>query len=280
MGGADAIWEREEEWVRARYSPAYAAYLRASLPPDGDRAKAALARDDLARSPIVATILEQQNADGSWPPGPPSFRLYPIPLLVLLEYDLRDQAAVERGLACLFGTFREGAFRWPADPPDGYYVAYNARSLQVAARAELASDPRVRESAATLRARQRPDGGWDTKAAWMYGPGEKRKEPEPSCWICTMETMRALGKLGLPETSRDRVLEFWRNHLDEANVGLVLACLEFCADCGLTADDARVARFRRALRAAVGEHERFASRREYFEALASHLEWRLRAASR
>ncbi len=63
-----------------RYTPAFVAYLRATLSPtrasDEERNQA---RDALQRALLVEVILSRQLADGSWPlRGPPLFyRLLP-----------------------------------------------------------------------------------------------------------------------------------------------------------------------------------------------------------
>jgi len=96
----EAIWENADAWRDARYSPAYATYLKSRLPfSQRGSEKLRRAQRVLWESPIVQTILGQQAQDGSWPLGaPPWFRVYPRPLLVLLEYGLQGHPAVRRGV--------------------------------------------------------------------------------------------------------------------------------------------------------------------------------------
>ena len=65
---ADAIWDNEEAWTRARYSDIYVDFLKASLLPfrRADEDTRPLT-NRLWQTPIVEVILSQQQPDGSWP---------------------------------------------------------------------------------------------------------------------------------------------------------------------------------------------------------------------
>jgi hypothetical protein len=288
-----APWDDEQTWIAERYSPAYVAYLRATLSPtrasDEERNQT---RDALQRALLVKVVLSRQLADGSWPlGGPPWFRVYPIPLLVLLGYGLHDHPAVQRGFGYLLATLADGRFPWPRHEPHDpkeYYIAFQGRCLQVMALADLASAPRVQEAASILFHRQRWDGGWGTKPEWMFRPGEPRLDPWPSCWICTLEVMRGLGRvLSLPPDACRRLFSFWTTHLraddiganlaflQADDVGVILACLEFCANRGLRAPDPPVEKFLTHLDAARDKDDRFPRLSDYYGVIADHLTWRL-----
>jgi hypothetical protein len=288
-------WDDEQIWSAERYSPVYVANLQATLSPTraGDQERNQ-ARDALQRSLLIDVILIRQRADGSWPlGGPPWFRVYPIPLLVLLEYGLRDHPAVQRGLEYLLGTLADGRFPWPRHEPHDpreYYVAFQGRCLQVMALASLASDPRVQDVASNLFHRQRWDGGWGTKPQWMFHPDEPKPDPWPSCWICTLEVMRGLGRvLSFPTEALRQLFSFWATHASPSpvrqartltalradDVGVLLACLEFCANQGLHASDPAVEQFLEHLDAARGADGRFPRLSDYYGVLANHLTWRL-----
>lgn len=288
------IWEHEDAWRRARYSSQYVDYLRLTLPQRRAReAKVARARQALVANPIVGVILAHQQPDGSWPLGaPPWFRVYPWPLLVLLEYGMHEHPATQRGLQYLLSSISGGRFVWPrheAHDPKEYYVAYQGRCLQVAIKAGQVDDPRVTSVAKGLIARQRWDGGWSIKPAWMYQVGEPRHEPAPSCWICTLEATRALGAfLMRPSEIVDRLLMFWRRNLNSRDVGIILALADFCAVVGMQAGDDDVDWLRNLLQQARGPDGRFPTSGgasgivspglpEYFEVLVQHLEGRLGA---
>jgi hypothetical protein len=286
-------WDDEQRWTEERYSPAYVAYLRVTLPPtqasEGERNQA---RQALQWAPMVEVILSQQMADGSWPlGGPPWFRVSPIPLQVLLEHELQDHPAVQSGLRYLFTTLADGRFRWPRHEPHDpkeYYVAYQGWCLQVMARAGLASDPRVQDVASTLFNRQRWDGGWGTKPEWMFRPDEPRLDPRPSCWICTLEAMRGLGRvLSLPPDASRRLFSFWTTVLrvDETDAmvtplgtdfaGVILACLEFCATQGLRSSAPPVRQFLSYLDTVRGRDGHFPRLSDYYDVMSGHLTWRL-----
>lgn len=275
------LWEDEQAWTDRRYSAEYVRYLRATLmPPATDRPDPAEAREALWRTPIVQTILAHQAADGSWPlGGPPWFRIGPIPLLVLLTYGMRDQTTVRRGIAFVLSTIDRERFVWPrheTHDPREYYIAHQGRCLQVMAEGELGDDPRVQAVARNLLAHQRWDGGWSTKPAWMYRPEERRAAPELSCWICTLEVMRGLGRvLALPGEAIDRTLRFWQAHLSPQQVGLMLACLEFSANQGRRVGNSHIAMLLHQLTAARGPDGRLPKPSDYYEVLASHLHWRV-----
>lgn len=135
-----------------------------------------------------------------------------------------------------------------------------------------------------LVARQRWDGGWSIKPGYMYGRGERRPDPAPSCWICTLECMRALGRLsGLSPAVIGGVLGFWRSHqnlqvdpvalrlLAEDRVGLLLACVEFCANQWLRVGNPDVDRFVSYLDAARAGDGSIPGLSGYFDVLAAHL---------
>ncbi len=286
-------WDDEQMWTAERYSPAYVAYLRATLPPsrasDEERNQA---RDAVQRSLLVELISPRQLPDGSWPlGGPPWFRVYPIPLLVLLEYGLHDHPTVQRGLEYLLATLTDRRFRWPRHEPHDpkeYYIAFQGRCLQVMALAGLAQDSRVQDVASTLFRRQRWDGGWGTKPDWMFRPDEPRPDPRPSCWICTLEVMRGLGTvLSFRLDTCQRIFSFWSTHLSADdigailtflgadNVGVILACLEFCANQGFHASDPLVKQFLAHLDAARGPNGRFPRLSDYYGVSADQLIWRL-----
>jgi len=288
-------WDDEEMWTAERHSPAYVTYLRATLPPTRAKDKETEeAHNVLQQSFLVEVIFSRQLPDGSWPlGGPPWFRVYPIPLLVLLEYGLHDHPAVQRGLEYLLGTATNGRFPWrrrePQDPKE-YYVAFQGRCLQVMTLAGLASNPQVREVASSLLHRQRWDGGWGTKPQWMFRPDEPRPDPWPSCWICTLEAMRGLGKVfSFPSDALRRLLGFWTTSLPPAtapqtrtlaalradDVGVLLACLEFCISQTLRASDPPVKTFLTHLDAVRGPDGRFPRLSDYYSVIAGHLISRL-----
>lgn len=298
----EQIWENEDAWIRARYSPEFIRYLQLTLPPGHkpDR-EIALAGDALRRTPIVEAILRHQQPNGSWPlGGPPWFRIYPRPLLVLHEYGLRDDVVAVRGVEHLLSLFENRRFVWPRREPHDpieFYVAFQGRCLQVLTRAGLSDDPRIRELVDALLERQRWDGGWSVKPLWMYRADEVRPDPPPSCWICTMEVMKGLGPLirGRADVI-SRTLQFWEANLNpadagllltilgEANlnpadVGLLLAILEFCGRVGLRVVDPQTYRFLTLLEKARGQEGRFPALPDYFEVMATHVKWLVGAST-
>lgn len=295
------IWDQEDAWVRAPqvlrqfdsrhldltlvHSEEYIDYLRLTLPPaHAPDAAVSRAREKLAATPIVEVILAHQQPDGSWPlGGPPWFRVYPRPLMVLLEYGMYEHASVQRGLHYLLSTISGGRFVWPrheAHDPKEYYVAHQGRSLQVMNKAGVVDHPLVRSVAEGLMTRQRWDGGWSVKQAWMYRLGETQAEPRPSCWICTLEATRGLSAfLTRPSEIVDRLLMFWRANLNEKDVGAILSLADFCATVGMRAGDGEVEWLRSLLRQARGPDGRFPTLPDYFEVLNRHVQWRLGADS-
>lgn len=293
MDVAEDIWESEEAWRASLYSRVYIDYLKATLSPWQEAAgDVTQARNALWRTRIVERILSHQNPDGFWPlGGPPWFRVYPLPLRVLLDYGMHDRAAARRGVEVLYSTLTRETFPWPRHEPHDpkeYYVAYNARCLQTMAKAGLGSDARIQAAAQSLLTRQQWDGGWSVKPAWMYTAGEQEVDPRPSCWLCTLEVMRALGRLiAIPAPHRDRLLQFWRLNLNTAglqvfgadwrDVGVLLGCLEFCADQGLRRGHADVDSFIAQLAALRGPDGRYPVFSDYYEVVAGHLLWRVPA---
>jgi len=300
----EAIWENADAWGDARYSPAYTEYLKSSLQADRSNAdELRRAQKVLLETPIVRVILGHRAQDGSWPlGGPPWFRVYPRPLLVLLEYGLADHPSVRRGVEYLLSTIDRNKFVWPrAEPydPKDFYIRHQGASLQVMARAGLAADPRVQAVARRLVELQRWDGGWSIKPGWMYGKDEAKVDPLPSCWICTLDVMRGLGMSSvLPRPVVDSTLRFWEGYsedqrqaavaaaqLTRANValaetydvGLILACAEFCADQHVNAQDHFVRHLLDLLRAKRGPDGTIPGLSGYFEAMAGHVRRRLRA---
>lgn len=265
------------------YSEAYIDYLRLALPPaHASDAEVKRARETLAATPIVKVILAHQQPNGSWPlGGPPWFRVYPRPLLVLLEYGMHGHPSVQRGVCYLLSTISDGRFVWPRHEPHDpkeYYVAYQGRALQVMIKAGLVDHPLVRSVAEGLVTRQRWDGGWSVKPAWMYRPGETPTEPRPSCWICTLEATRGLNVfLTRPSEIVDRLLMFWRANLNEKDVGAILSVADFCAAVGMRTGDDDVEWLRSLVRQVRGPDGEFSVLPDYFEVLNRHVQWRLGA---
>ncbi len=278
-----SIWEDENAWRDARYSHAYVEYLKANLPPTQSRTeKPRRAQEALLETPIVEVILAQQMQDGSWPlGGPPWFRIYPRPLLVLLEYGMVDYPVVRRGVEYLVSTVDRDKFAWPRtehyDPKD-FYIRHQGACLQVVGKTGLADDPRVQAVAHRLVGTQREDGGWSTQPDWMYRKDEPKTEPRPSCWICTLDVMGGLGMtLSLPKHVVDATIRFWTAHLNPNDVGLVLACMEFCANQRLPADHPFIRHLLDLLNAARGTDGIIPGLSGYFEVMATHLKRRVHA---
>ncbi len=276
-----AIWENESAWRDARYSPAYVAYLKSSLPPTPNSTKnLRRAQEALWETPIVKVILEQQARDGAWSlGGPPWFRVYPRPLLVLLDYGMAGHPAVRRGVEYLVSTIERDKFSWPRaeryDPQD-YYIRHQGACLQVMAKAARANDPRVQAVARRLFGMQRWDGGWSIKPDWMYGRDEAKVEPRPSCWICTLDVMRGLGMaLTLPRQVVERTAQFWEAHLKPDDVGQVLECTEFCATQHVRADNSFLRHLLDLLGAARGPDGTIPGLSGYFEIMAGDLKRRV-----
>ncbi len=300
----EAIWENADAWRDARYSPAYAEYLKSSLlPTQRNTEELRRAQEVLWKTPIVQVILGHQAQDGSWPlGGPPWFRVYPRPLLVLLEYGRQDHPSVRRGVEYLLSTIDRNKFVWPrAEPydPKDFYIRHQGAALQVMARAGLSEDPRVQAVARRLAGLQRWDGGWSTKPGWMYGKDEAKVEPLPSCWICTLDLMRGLGMINvLSRPVVEKILRFWEAHLEDQrqaavavaqqtrtnvalaetyDVGLILACTEFCADQHVNAEHLFVRHLLDLLSARRGPDGTIPGLSGYFEVMARHLQYRLHA---
>ncbi len=278
-----AIWEDENAWREAKYSPAYVEYLKASLsPPQHTTESLRRAQEALWETPIVRVILAHQAQDGSWPlGGPPWFRIFPRPLLVLLEYGMVDHPAVRRGVKYLLSTVDQNKFAWPrAEPydPNDFYIRHQGACLQVVGKAGLAVDPRAQAVAHRLVGTQREDGGWSTQPDWMYGKGEAKTEPRPSCWICTLDVMGGLGMTAsLPRHVVDGTIRFWTARLKPNDVGLILACMEFCANQRLQADHPFIRHLLDLLNAACGADGIIPGLSGYFDVMAAHLKQRVHA---
>ena len=170
--------------------------------------------------PLVADLVELQEAEGSWRSGTPAWpargndvQATALALMRLGYLDFGpEHAVVQRGVEYLFSLQRDdGSWSLPrawereTDEREGYSMIplQTAMPLRGLASCGYATDPRAERAYEWLLAARLPDGAWPTGiASGNYGYVAGYRRLAHSRWGCRSNTTGALTCLALHPTRR------------------------------------------------------------------------------